>query len=99
MPNCSSCTNAATVEYVGAGKPLPYCDKHLPSFARRASYAHLVIPAVDKPVVIPAPEVLAEEVVESPAPKSLKKSTKVETPSEAPAEETSQTAPEEEPKQ
>lgn len=101
MPNCSNCKNVATLQYVGAGRPIPYCDRHLPSAFRKPAYAPYVIPISEQPVTsVAKPEAPVETPEVQPEPKSSKKSAKVEAPSEVPAEETpTETAPEEEPKQ
>lgn len=86
MSKCANCETDATIAYVGAGRPISYCNKHLPSFLRRPEYKYkLAAPKDVTPVVEPVVEApVVEPVVESPIPKASKK----KTTSEAPAEET-----------
>lgn len=67
MITCANCKEAALYEYaVSASIKILYCERHLPSFARKSySYSPVVVePAVEE-VVAPKPKPTKKATVEA----------------------------------
>lgn len=88
MADCANCSNAASYVYEPAqGNQTLYCQKHLPSFAKKPAFSGLVTEYAAPVVEVPVEESI--EKVEAPKPKPSKKSASVEEAAvEAPVEET-----------